>query len=195
MLGPGLNLSIKCLLMSDASVEALAAQCTQLDLRHVEPAAVLGGVVDFDLARQPLRLFRIKRLVKAGSRMCIELVHHKYQFLRSPISPANQRSDELSPFNATTVIGNPNVAPATKRLKGEEKTGNTIASVNVIVAFDRTRFHWQWFSRFSDQLLERLVHAHHGELRVVGAFVDVQYVLHVIDELSRLLRSNAPHLF
>src|SRR3954447_25433809 len=44
------------------AVQALALQDTQLDLGHVEPTAMLGRVMDFQLVGQALRLGRWERL-------------------------------------------------------------------------------------------------------------------------------------
>ena len=45
------------LLVSDASVQALAAQHADLDLDHVEPAGVLGGVVEPQSAEHAMRFW------------------------------------------------------------------------------------------------------------------------------------------
>ena len=42
----GLNLSAESLLVGETSAEATAGEDAELDLRHVQPAAMLGRVVD-----------------------------------------------------------------------------------------------------------------------------------------------------
>src|SRR5262245_50927589 len=53
---PGGYFGVEGGLVREAPVEALAAEDAQFDLGDVEPAAVLGGVVDLQPLRQPLRL-------------------------------------------------------------------------------------------------------------------------------------------
>jgi hypothetical protein len=45
---PGSDLGFELLPCIDASVEALAAQHSDLDLNHVEPTCVLGGVMELE---------------------------------------------------------------------------------------------------------------------------------------------------
>ena len=52
---PGGDLGDELLLAVDAPVEALAAQHADFDLDHVEPAGVLGDVVELQPAQHPSR--------------------------------------------------------------------------------------------------------------------------------------------
>lgn len=49
--------------VGNAAIKALVAQDAQLDLGHVEPTAVLWGVVNLQLLCQPQRLLQLERLV------------------------------------------------------------------------------------------------------------------------------------
>src|SRR5215471_2126840 len=53
---PGRDLLFEDLTVRQAAVEALAGQDAQFDLGHVQPAAVLGGVVQLELVGQTLGL-------------------------------------------------------------------------------------------------------------------------------------------
>ena len=46
----------------DASRQTLSAQDAQLDLRHIQPTAVLGRVVELEPIGQPLGLGRVRTL-------------------------------------------------------------------------------------------------------------------------------------
>ncbi len=60
----------------NASVEALLAQHTQLDLDHVEPACVLGSVVKFQALRQPARFRCGKGIVQRSGGVRGQIVEH-----------------------------------------------------------------------------------------------------------------------
>ena len=63
---PGSNLGFELLLGGDAPVEALAAQDRKLDFDHVEPAGVLGGVVEFQASQNASGFGGRECLVEGG---------------------------------------------------------------------------------------------------------------------------------
>ena len=65
----------------DTPVEALAGKDAQFRLRHVQPTAVLGGVVNLQSLPQPPRLRGGKRLVQGPTRVGIEVVADQDQAL------------------------------------------------------------------------------------------------------------------
>src|SRR3954451_20715736 len=60
--------------ISEAAVEALAAEDGELNLRHVKPTPVLGCVMEFQSAGDPPGLGGRKGLVERGRGMRIEVV-------------------------------------------------------------------------------------------------------------------------
>ena len=60
----------------DAAVEALAAQHADLDLDHVEPAGVLGGVVELQAAQQAVGLGRREGFVERAGGVGRQVVEH-----------------------------------------------------------------------------------------------------------------------
>ena len=58
------NLLAEGLLIGDALFEAAAGEDTEFDLRHIEPATVLGGVVELQPPRYAPGLRRRKGLVQ-----------------------------------------------------------------------------------------------------------------------------------
>ena len=53
---PGGDFADEALGVVDSTIQALAAEHSDLDLDHVEPTGVLGNVVEFDAAKQAARL-------------------------------------------------------------------------------------------------------------------------------------------
>ena len=61
---PRLDLVDECGLRRDTAPKALTTQMAEFDLRHVEPTAVFGGIVDLSFIRDSFRLRRIKGFIK-----------------------------------------------------------------------------------------------------------------------------------
>ena len=60
----------------DATIEALAAQDADLDLNHVEPTGVLGGVVELEAAQDTPGLGGRERLIEGTGRVGRQVVLH-----------------------------------------------------------------------------------------------------------------------
>ncbi len=59
-----LDFTLERLFISDASVQALAREDAQLDLRHVQPTAMLRRVVELQFAQDASGFFRSESLVQ-----------------------------------------------------------------------------------------------------------------------------------
>jgi hypothetical protein len=80
----GGNLSCESRLISDTPVQALVAKHTELNLRHpfgsaqdrIEPAAMLGSVVELQTPEYPPGLLGRESFVQGGGAMSVEVVQH-----------------------------------------------------------------------------------------------------------------------
>src|SRR5438093_3584127 len=79
---PGVGLSSEGLSVRYAPAQALALQHRQLQLSHVQPRAMFGGVMPFQLIRYPLGLSRLKLLVQRPGTMNVEVVRHKHYLVK-----------------------------------------------------------------------------------------------------------------
>src|SRR6185295_16274018 len=91
---------------------ALPPQRAQLDLSHVEPRAVLGRVMDLKPVGQALGLLGWERLIEAGRRVRVELVHDQHELLRLLVASLQQRADEARPVRSAAMLRHLTVAPA-----------------------------------------------------------------------------------
>ena len=76
--------------------EALPPERAQFDLGHVQPRAVLGRVVQLDALGQALGLGGRERLVKAGQRVGVQLVHDQHHAFGVAIA-LQQAAHEMGP--------------------------------------------------------------------------------------------------
>src|SRR3954449_9702439 len=172
----------------------VAGERAELDLGHVQPRAVLGGVVDLEPVGQALRPLGREAFVQARRGVGVELVHHQHELLRLGVAPLEQRRDEPRPVAPLAALGDGHVPPARERLEGQEQAGGAVPHVHAVVAFHLPRGRRQRLAALADQLGEGLVQTHDRVFGVVRPAVDLEYILHVVDELRRVFRRDAPHL-
>ena len=78
---PRLDLVDEGRLGRDTAPKALPTQMAAFDLRHVEPTAVFGGIMDVSFIGYSFRLRRIKCFIQRGFGVGIAIVHHQTDFL------------------------------------------------------------------------------------------------------------------
>jgi len=71
---PGADLRYEMLVAGDAPIEALAAQHTDFDFDHVQPAGVLGDIMELEPAQHPPCFTRGKGVVERARRVRRQIV-------------------------------------------------------------------------------------------------------------------------
>src|SRR5262249_19349147 len=157
-----------------------------------EAAGVVGRVVDLQLVGDALRLGGGERLVERGRVMGVELVHDQHDRLRVRVADIDQVPDQVRPIGLRPLPGHGELALAQQRLTDGEDVGDPVADVLAVEALGLARGRRQGQPHFPDQLLADLVHADQGALGIERAGVDVEHILHVVDELGIRLRGDHP---
>ena len=75
---PGSNFGFDLCLRGDPPLQALAAQDSDLDFNHVEPAGVLGDIVELQPAQNPARFVCREGPVERAGRVRRQIVEHDY---------------------------------------------------------------------------------------------------------------------
>src|SRR5258708_40317782 len=70
---------------ADATIQTLLVEHREFDLGNVQPTAVLGGEMQFQLLDQASRLRRLKHLIQGCQGMRVQVIHDQHQLL-IPIS-------------------------------------------------------------------------------------------------------------
>ena len=73
---PGVDFAAEPVWVVDSAVEALAAQHADLDLDHVEPTGMLGGVVELEAAQNSPGFGGRECLIEGAGRVCRQVVLH-----------------------------------------------------------------------------------------------------------------------
>jgi hypothetical protein len=78
--------------------KTLTTQMAEFALRHVEPTAMFGSIMDRSFSRDSFRLRRIKGFMKRGVGVGIEMVHHEAHLLHVGIMLINEFFDKVRPI-------------------------------------------------------------------------------------------------
>ncbi len=129
---PGGYLRPQRLLLTDPSVQALAAQHRQFRLRHVEPTAMLGRVMDLQPLDQPPGLFGSERLVQTPLPVRVQVVHHQRHLLRLRVLFIDQLADHMCEVDLGAPVGHLDPAATRERLERHEQVGHPVPLVLVV---------------------------------------------------------------
>src|SRR5258708_24423044 len=192
---PGADFVDERLFVRDPTIQALAAQDTQLDLGHVQPAPVLGRVMNLQLVGQALRLRRSEGLIERGRAVRIQLIHDQHDGFRLGIAYVDQILDGVRPIDPGALVGHLDPPLTAQGLVEDEQIGHAVAAVFGIEARGLPRLNRERQPRLADQLFADLVHAHQRMLGILRAGVHLQHILHVPDEVPVRFGWNAPLFF
>ena len=188
---PGGDLASHGLDAVDAPVQALADHDVDFDLGHVQPAAMLGRVDKLEAIPQRLGLLGGKRLIQRARRVRVQVVHDQ----RDALGVGIVRGDVLqehSPVQFGSALRDLGQAPPGQRLAGHEHVAHPAALVFIVMALGPAGRRCNGLAGLANELAGRLIHAHHGALRIVGPAVDVEHLFHGGHEGCAGLRGNHP---
>src|SRR5258708_35497677 len=103
---PGGHLFCEEFLVADSAVQALAAECSDLELCHIQPTPVLGRVVEDHAAQELARFPRAKDLDEARSEVCVEVVDHQMDASGRTVNDVDQALHESDEVCLPSVVGN-----------------------------------------------------------------------------------------
>src|SRR6516164_8697166 len=173
-------------------VQALPVHDADLGLRHVQPTAVLGRVVELDLVQQPPGLRRRERLIQAGPVVGVQVVLHQADLLRPGVMHVHQIPDTAGVVPPRAAFAHPDMPPTPQRLTHQQLVADALALVLVVHPGRATRSGPLGRSHLAEELLAGLVEAHHRVHRVVGQQVGLDHVLHPPDILGVGRGGDAP---
>jgi len=150
--------------------------------------------VDLELVRESLGLLRGEGLVERGGRVGVQVVEDQDDPVSIGMADVDEVLDQPCPVLPGAVIGDGQVSGAQQGLAEAEDVGHTVASVLVVEALGQTGQRGQGRADLADQLLGHLIQTDQRTLRIEGSGVDVEDILHMVDELGVRLGRNHPLL-
>ncbi len=161
---PGIDLASQELFAVDAPVQALAAEDACLDFCHVQPACVLGRVVEFDAPQQLRRGTNFQHIIETLPEVGVQVVHDQVNAACLGIRPGEQLADEghegheghegdlaLDRDDPLSSVG----------LNGDKQVGRAVADVLVIVLGGNALGHCKRLTAVANELQALLVNANH----------------------------------
>src|SRR5215210_7136259 len=182
----------KRLLVGDAPIQTLASEHRELYLGHVQPRAVLRGVVDLQPLQQTPSFTRGERLIQGGRGMGVEVVHNQDDLLGLWVVQIDQFLYAVRPIDLRSPLGDADVAPAGQRFANDEKVGRPLTLVLVVLTGTSSWGGGQWLPHLRYKLLALLIEAYLRKTLLVGAGIDLQTILHAPDEGGLLLWRDGP---
>src|SRR5271165_6643077 len=162
---PDVDLGDEPVTAFDAAVETLAFEHADLDLNHVEPAGVLGRVVELNPPEHAARFGRWESGVESGSGVGGEVIE-----------------DDADALGLWEVD-----------IDEDEEIDGAVAAILVVEALEPSGCGRDRLARFADELGGAFVEADHGPLRVKLLGIEVEHILHAGDVLGVDL-GDAPHV-
>ena len=187
----GLDLPAERFLVRETLPEAAAGDNTELDLRHIQPTAMLGRVVKLQTPRYAPRLLRRKSLVQRRLAVGIEIVQHQADHRDIGVGLVYQPAHLMGDVLGGAPLGHFHVPPPGQGFAEQEQVAGALPPLLVVLPPRIPGLGRQWFSDVGQQLGGGLVETDHRALGVVGFGVQVQDVLHVSHEVGAHL-GNAP---
>ena len=140
------------LLVGKPLFEARAGQNAELYLRHVQPTAVLGGVVELQPFGDPPGLGSREGLVQRRRAMGVQIVQNHPHYLGLRVGLIRQPTHLLGEVLGGAPLGQRHVTPAGQRLTGQEQVAGSLPPVLVVLAQRPSRLGWKSGPRLRQQL-------------------------------------------
>src|SRR6266571_9463424 len=149
-----------------------------LDLSHIQPTAMFGRVMHLQSLPDTLGFRRCKRLVEAGCRMRVEIVHHQANHSCIRIDLIDQPTDGLSKIQPGALLGHCHRAPSRQRFDEHKQVRRPQSLVFIVRAL---RMSWLDGQRLTDLPMHHQRLFVKTDLRsgwIIRLSVQIQHVLH-----------------
>ena len=102
---PGINFGLQKFATGNASIQALAGEDANFDLGHIQPARMLGCVMELHAAQEFLGSARLQHIIEALSEVGIQIVQHQVNSTRLGIDASEKPVDEGYEVNLSPMGG------------------------------------------------------------------------------------------
>src|SRR5499427_10298551 len=175
-------------------VQTLSSQDTQFDFGHIQPTAVLGCVMPFELFQNAPRFCGGKGCIERGGFVRVQVVHHETNHLGFWIADIDQPAHLLGKVQHRPLRSDGNMPPARLRFTEHKEVARPVALVFIVIARWRAGFGGQRHTCLRNQLLAGFIKVDLRARGIIGLLVEVEHVLHGGDKLGAHVW-QAPLLF
>src|SRR6266487_54482 len=164
-----------------------------LDLGHIQPTAMLGRVMHLQSLPDALRFLRWERLVEAGRRVCVEIVHHQANHTCLGIDLIGQPADRLSKIQPGALLAHLDTTASGQRFDEHKQVRRPQALIFRVGALRITRLDRQWLADLPMDHQWLFVKTDQRGGGIIGLGIQVQHILHCGHKVGIDVR-NAPLL-
>jgi amidohydrolase family protein len=177
----------------DSAIQTLAAEYADLDLDHVEPTGMLGGVVELQATQNSSGFGGRECLIEGTCRVGRQVVLYDPDARGIGIMDIDKFAHALGVVFSRPPLGDLDPAPGTMHVDADKEIDGAVAAVLVIVTFELTRPGRDRLAHLADQLDWAFIEADHRP-RGIGRFgIEVEHVFHAGD-IFAVDPGNAPHI-
>ena len=189
---PCIDLGLQGFCGVNSPIQALTGEDADFDFGHVQPARVLGRVVELHSAQQPGGPALSQHVVEAFLEVDIQVVQNEVNATGLGACPREQVVDEGDEVNLSPALGDRDHAPSGLGLNGHEQVGGAMSRVLIVLLGRGLWCHGQRLAAVSDQLQALLVDADHWLGLAHWPSVQLQQAVHAPAVLLGQ-HSDAPH--
>src|SRR5229473_7710489 len=152
---PRRRLGGKDSLLGSTARQTLTLQNTDLDLGHIQPAGMLGRVVELDPAQHRYGRLHTEHFLEALAPMRVEVVQHQVDLAHLGVSPAQHPADEGDKIDLGASGSDLREAPLATGLDGDKDIAGTAPLVLVVLLGHGGGLCGQGLTRLAQQLLAK----------------------------------------
>ena len=178
-------------LIRNTPPQTAAAEHAELDFGHVEPASMLGSVVEPQTSGDASGFVRHKSHIQGPKSMGVEVVEDNPDRVGFWIGFVNKPLHLVCKVLSCPPLGDGHVSVTRKGFNEHEQVACSLSSILGVVSLGLAGSCRSGFAHVRQQLSRGLVEAHHGLFGIMRFVVHVQYLLHGSNEVGAHLR-NAP---
>lgn len=175
-------------------VQALAIHEIDLRFGPIQPTAVLGGVMKFNLIQDPARLGWGEGLVQARPVMRVQVILDQADLLGLGVMPVHQIPDAFSLVTPSAACGHLDVPPAPQGVTPQQLVTNAFALILILNPGRTAGARPLCRADLAEQVLTRFIEAHNGGAWIVRPQVSLNHVFHAPDVLRIRRGRDTPGL-
>lgn len=180
---PGVDQSGRGGDVRSAPVQALARHRGELDFSHVQPASMLGCVMEFELFQQDICLVGWGRVIERTRLVRVQIVHHHPDHLCVRIG-LHEALHGLCKVDLGAPLGDPGFPLASRRFAKQHDIGNAAAHILDILPRWLAWLYGLGRTGVVNQLPWRLIEADDRPLPIIRGFIQMEHVFHGGDEIA-----------
>ncbi len=184
----GTNLSFEGFFIGNAASQTLFAEDAELNLRHVEPAAVLGSKMKLQVFAYSPGLLGLEGFVERSGFMGVQVVQDHPNLFCFWVSFIDQPPHLVGKVNHGAPFSHFQVPPAGQGLTAHKQVAGPITLILIVKSFTSAALGRDGSLLLCHQLLGSLVETDDWTFGVVGFRVEVQHIFHTRHKVGAYLR-------